>query len=195
MKKKRITYGISGMMEYQVVIKIGNSAKMKVMFSDGSMTATGVTPATFTTDNLMIQHAIERSPDFLNKRIHIVRSIELNENVNIERNPTKKDSINNANAPKTTKKIIDDSTTVDETKKADITDDLLLKDKDESTKEEIISSEESKSGELTTVEVTDLTTAREYLNEKFEIEKKTILSKASILDAAKAHNIVFVGLS
>ncbi|MBR6775392.1 MAG: hypothetical protein IKM23_06750, partial [Bacteroidales bacterium] len=95
MKKRKITYGISGMMECQIVIKIGNTSKMNVLFSDGSITATGITPATFTTDNFMVQHAIERSHDFKNGRIYIVRSIELNEEVKIERNnPTseKKDS-------------------------------------------------------------------------------------------------------
>ena len=81
MKKRKITYGISGMMECQIVIKIGNTSKMNVLFSDGSITATGITPATFTTDNFMVQHAIERSHDFKNGRIYIVRSIELNEEV------------------------------------------------------------------------------------------------------------------
>lgn len=48
MKKKKITYGVSGMMEYQAIIKIGK-ATMKVPFSEGSMTAMGVNPARFTT--------------------------------------------------------------------------------------------------------------------------------------------------
>lgn len=60
MKKTKKTYGVSGMMEYQAVIRIGK-ATMKVPFTDGSMTAMGVNPATFTTEDFMTQHAIEHS--------------------------------------------------------------------------------------------------------------------------------------
>lgn len=86
MKKRRITYGISGLIECQVVIKIGNKSKMNVLFTDGSMTANGVAPAKYTTDNFMIQCAIERSSDYQRGRIYKVSSIELNEEVKIERN-------------------------------------------------------------------------------------------------------------
>ncbi len=73
------------MMEYQAVIKIGK-ATMKVPFSEGSMTAMGVNPAKFTTDNFVVQHAIEQSGDFRRGRIHIVSVIELDEEVKIEGN-------------------------------------------------------------------------------------------------------------
>ena len=86
MKKKRITYGVSGMMEYQAVIHVGK-AVLKVLFTDGSMTAMGVNPATFTTDNFMVQHAIEHSADFRRGRIHVMHVIELDEAVHIEREP------------------------------------------------------------------------------------------------------------
>lgn len=86
MKKKRITYGVAGMMEYQAVIHVGK-AVLKVLFTDGSMTAMGVNPATFTTDNFMVQHAIEHSADFRRGRIHVMHVIELDEAVHIEREP------------------------------------------------------------------------------------------------------------
>ena len=57
MKKKRITYGVPGMMEYQSLIRLGMGT-LKVNFSGGSMNAIGVTPATFTTSNFLIQQAI-----------------------------------------------------------------------------------------------------------------------------------------
>lgn len=60
MKKTKKIYGVSGMMEYQAIVKIGK-ATMKVQFSDGSMTAMGVNPATFTTEDFITQHAIEHS--------------------------------------------------------------------------------------------------------------------------------------
>ncbi len=88
MKKKRITYGVIGMMEYQAIIKIGR-ATLKVMFTDGSITALGQNPAQYTTADFLVQHAIENSSDFKRGRITIVNTIELDEEVHIERNPEK----------------------------------------------------------------------------------------------------------
>ena len=71
------------MMEYQAIIKIGK-ATMKVPFSEGSMTAMGVNPARFTTENYMVQQAIEQSGEFRRGRIYKVSVIELDEEVKIE---------------------------------------------------------------------------------------------------------------
>lgn len=88
MKKKRITYGVYGMMEYQAIIKIGR-ATLKVLFTDGSMTSIGQNPAKYTTSDFLTQHAIENSSDFKRGRIQVVNTIELDEEVRIERNPAK----------------------------------------------------------------------------------------------------------
>lgn len=88
MKKKRITYGVYGMMEYQTIIKIGR-ATLKVLFTDGSMTAIGQNPAKYTTSDFLVQRAIENSSEFKKGRIMTVRTIELDEDVRIERNPAK----------------------------------------------------------------------------------------------------------
>lgn len=85
MKKKRITYGVFGMMEYQSIIKIGR-ATLKVLFTDGSITSLGQTPAQYTTSDFIVQHAIENSSDFKRGRIRVVNTIELDEDVRIERN-------------------------------------------------------------------------------------------------------------
>lgn len=88
MKKKRITYGVYDMMEYQAIIKIGR-ATLKVLFTDGSMTSIGQNPAKYTTSDFLTQHAIENSSDFKRGRIQVVNTIELDEDVRIERNPAK----------------------------------------------------------------------------------------------------------
>lgn len=88
MKKKRITYGVYGMMEYQAIIKIGR-ATLNVLFTDGSMTSIGQNPAKYTTSDFLTQHAIENSSDFKRGRIQVVNTIELDEDVRIERNPAK----------------------------------------------------------------------------------------------------------
>lgn len=76
------------MMEYQAIIKIGR-ATLKVLFTDGSLTAFGQNPAKYTTSDFVVQHAIENSSDFKRGRITVVNSIELDEEVRIERNPVK----------------------------------------------------------------------------------------------------------
>ena len=85
MKKKRITYGVRGMMEYQSVIRIGR-ATLKVLFTDGSMTSLGLNPAKYTTSDFLVQRAIESSADFRRGRITVLSSMELDEDVRIERN-------------------------------------------------------------------------------------------------------------
>ena len=84
MKKQKITYGISGMMEYQAVIKLGRNC-MRVNFSDGSVSAMGINPAIFTTENFMVQHAIENSADFKRGLIKRINVIDLDEELSIER--------------------------------------------------------------------------------------------------------------
>lgn len=80
MKKKRVTYGVFGMVEFQALINIGK-ATMKVNFTDGSMTAFGQNPAQFTTTNPVVQFAIQSSNDFKKGRIKIINTIELNEEI------------------------------------------------------------------------------------------------------------------
>lgn len=76
------------MMEYQTIIKIGR-ATLKVLFTDGSMTAIGQNPAKYTTSDILVQRAIENSSEFKKGRIMTVSTIELDEDVRIERNPAK----------------------------------------------------------------------------------------------------------
>ncbi len=97
------------MMEYQSIIKIGR-ATLKVLFSDGSMTAFGQNPAKYTTSDFLVQRAIENSSDFKRGRITIVSSIELDEEVRIERNPAKKETLKAANTE--AKSTAEETTTV-----------------------------------------------------------------------------------
>lgn len=76
------------MMEYQTIIKIGR-ATLKVLFTDGSMTAIGQNPAKYTTSDFLVQRAIENSSEYKKGRIVTVNTIELDEEVRIERNPAK----------------------------------------------------------------------------------------------------------
>lgn len=87
MKKKKITYGVYGMMEYHTVVKLGGKIPKKIAFSDGSMTAIGTSPATYTTDDIVVQHAIENSEDYTRGLVKLVKEINLEDELPIERNP------------------------------------------------------------------------------------------------------------
>lgn len=88
MKKRRVTYGINGYMTYEAIFMAGKT-KNKVTFTDGSITATGKRPATFTTDSLMMQHIIENSAEYKKGFIFKYRSLMLNEEVELDRNPNR----------------------------------------------------------------------------------------------------------
>lgn len=73
------------MMEFQAVIKVGK-ARMKIDFSDGSFNSMSRRPATHTTDNFMVQQAIENSSEFKRGLIKKVRVIDLPGEVKVLRN-------------------------------------------------------------------------------------------------------------
>lgn len=201
MKKRKITYGISGMMECQIVIKIGNTSKMNVLFSDGSITATGITPATFTTDNFMVQHAIERSHDFKNGRIYIVRSIELNEEVKIERNNPTSEKKNSEIKPLETKTKVVSTEKTEENKgnEDDETADQNTSEENKGNEDDLgivqVTEIESATDGKTKVDIADLESAKQYLSETFGEAKSNFRSKKSVLEFAESKNIEFVGLS
>lgn len=77
MKKK--TYGVSGLMEWQARIHCGK-AVIVVPFTGGTLTGYGVSPAEYTTDNVVVQRVIEGSDYFRSGRIRLLREIEIASN-------------------------------------------------------------------------------------------------------------------
>lgn len=72
----RKTYGIYGLLEWHGFIE-SHGVKMKVHFTNGSVTAHGVAPATFTTSSKLTQHIIESGEKFKSGRIFVVSAVEL----------------------------------------------------------------------------------------------------------------------
>lgn len=66
------TYGVSGMVEWTVLIPAGKGS-VRIRFTGGSISGYGVTPATFVTDNPAMMHLIEQSSLFRQKRITLLR--------------------------------------------------------------------------------------------------------------------------
>ena len=163
MKKKRVTYGITGMMEYQAVIPVGK-ATVKVTFTDGTMSATGMTPARYMTDNMMIQHAIEHSPQYKKGLIRKLQSIELDEEVVIGHNVKKQ-----AEEP-------------------------VVTSADGERKKETSADGEEKGKTLKKVKVSDIASAKDYLADTFGINRTAMRSTKAIMEQAAANGVEFEGL-
>jgi uncharacterized membrane protein len=177
MKKKRITYGVYGMMEYQAIIKVGK-ATLKVQFTDGSITAYGQNPAQFTTADFIVQHAIENSSDFKRGRIKRVSVIELDEDVHIERNPEK------ATAPEATATAETGTEIANETASA-TTEETAGSDEGEAEP-----AEAEATGEATTTEVefTCNADAKEYLENNFGV-KASLRTRADIIACGETYGV------
>lgn len=168
MKKKRITYGVSGMMEYQAVIKVGRN-NMKVLFTDGSVSAMGVNPATFTTESFMVQHAIENSADFKRGRIKVLSTVELEEELRIERN-----SSNPAESETTTVKEDENTYNSQNDNKVE------AEDKGETAPE------------TTQVEFSCNDDAKDYLEHTFGYIRSKLRNREDIINAGKAHGVEII---
>lgn len=161
MKKQKITYGVNGMMEFQAVIKVGKT-NLKVQFSDGSFNASSRKPATFTTDNLIVQHAIENSNEFKRGLIHKISTVELNEEVKVLRN-----------GPKALNEPIPIEINADGTQKP-------------------ASETAEDASELKQVEVHCNDDAKDYLADNFGVSKSKLRNKDIIASVAATYGIEFV---
>ena len=183
MKKKRITYGVSGMMEYQSIIRFGKNT-LKVTFTGGSMNAIGVTPATYTTSSFLIQQAIENSNEFKRGRIRIVRTIELDEEIHIER-PKPATAIAERSNPAPTAKA---EKAPEPTEDAEVAE---VNAEDGATSEE--QPEEAAPTEpLTQVEFSCNDDAKDYLEQTFGYVRSKLRNREDIINAGKAHNVEII---
>lgn len=216
MKKKRITYGVHGMMEYQSIIKIGR-ATLKVLFTDGSITAIGQNPAKYTTSDFLVQHAIENSSEFKRGRITVVDTIELDEEVRIERNPAKP-STQQAPSPAEAKPVAATAAKVEEPQ--DIADEPTeetnavdadeaesasadtpatevdiepIEDEVPSTEEDAAELSENDNEEgLTEVEFSTNQEAKDYLTKTFGVKSGTMKNRADIVAIGEANGVKII---
>ena len=216
MKKKRITYGVHGMMEYQSIIKIGR-ATLKVLFTDGSMTAIGQNPAKYTTSDFLVQHAIENSSEFKRGRITVVDTIELDEEVRIERNPAKP-STQQAPSPAEVKPVVATAAKVEEPQ--DIADEPTeetnavdadeaesasadtpatevdiepIEDEVTSTEEDAAElSENDNEDGLTEVEFSTNQEAKDYLTKTFGVKSGTMKNRGDIVAIGEANGVKII---
>ena len=204
------------MMEYQSIIKIGR-ATLKVLFTDGSMTAIGQNPAKYTTSDFLVQHAIENSSEFKRGRITVVDTIELDEEVRIERNPAKPTTLH-APSPAEAKPVAATAAKVEEpqgiadepTEKTDAVDadevesamldtpapevDIEpIKDEVSSTEEDAaeLSEKDNEEG-LTEVEFSTNQEAKDYLTKTFGVKSGTMKNRADIVAIGEANGVKII---
>lgn len=73
MEIEKKTYGVYDLVEWLVEIVMGG-VRFRLNFSGGAVTTSGVTPATYTTEDPIVQLAVERSEHYLSGRIRLIRS-------------------------------------------------------------------------------------------------------------------------
>ena len=204
------------MMEYQSIIKIGR-ATLKVLFTDGSMTAIGQNPAKYTTSDFLVQHAIENSSEFKRGRITVVDTIELDEEVRIERNPAKPTTLH-APSPAEAKPVAataakgeepqgiadeptEETNAVDadeaESASADTpateVDIEPIEDEVPSTEEDAaeLSEKDNEEG-LTEVEFSTNQEAKDYLTKTFGVKSGTMKNRADIVAIGEANGVKII---
>ena len=204
------------MMEYQSIIKIGR-ATLKVLFTDGSMTAIGQNPAKYTTSDFLVQHAIENSSEFKRGRITVVDTIELDEEVRIERNPAKP-STQQAPSPAEAKPVAATAAKVEEPQDiadepteetnavdADVAESASadtpatevdiepIEDEVPSTEEDAAELSENDNEEgLTEVEFSTNQEAKDYLTKTFGVKSGTIKNRADIVAIGEANGVKII---
>ena len=98
--KSRKIYGIVGLLEWHGIVN-SNGVNMKVEFTNGSVTAYGVAPATFTTENALTQHILENSDQFKSGRIRLLKVVELPEEKSAAPEPSTEEKAENPAAEAT----------------------------------------------------------------------------------------------
>lgn len=158
------TYGIIGLLEWHGFIN-NNGVSMQLHFTNGSMTAHGVSPATFTSKNEITQHFIENSDQFKNGRIRLVRSVPIPGTENDDK-PVEK--------PAKPEKPVQSTGTGD---RADDGDGQAAG---------------AVGGEKTQVKVSSVEDAKDYLVDKFGIASSKLRTRAACIAAGEENGIEFV---
>lgn len=75
---KQKVYGAYNMTEWEMLLPVAGRI-LKIPFSGGTISGTGIRPATFTTQNEIIQFALENSLRFKNGKVQLIDESEIEE--------------------------------------------------------------------------------------------------------------------
>lgn len=144
------------------------------------MNAIGVTPATYTTSSFLIQQAIENSNEFKRGRIRIVRTIELDEEIHIER---PKPAPTPTPTPTAEAEKVPEPTEVAEAAEVNAEDGATSEEQPE---------EAAPNEPLTQVEFSCNDDAKDYLEQTFGYVRSKLHNREDIINAGKAHNVEII---
>ncbi len=164
------TYGVFGKIEFVMSVQIGNQS-VTVDFSGGGMSSRGVIPASYVTNNPLVQRALHLTAEYRAGIVKLIKSIpEKVDLLEAERQKAEEEAAKKAEE-EGEKKLQDASLETDGGE-----DDAVA------------------SGQ-TRVEVSCLDDAVEYLKANYEgYSASKLRTKASVVKAGEEHGVVFVGL-
>lgn len=197
MKRYKKTYAIFHLTEKHTFFYLGKT-KVNVSFTGGIVTKKGVTPATFTTDDPIVQLAIEQSEDFKKGNIKIRSKYLMDGEVNIGHNPEISRDIpqegNEAGtSPERLQEIMEG--TDSEMEGTDSSPEQLQKiieetdSEMEETEEEIEEMEEEKGLEVIEVSCKDV--AKQYLQEHYGENPAPLRTRDAVQECAAKYGITF----
>ena len=191
MKKYKKTYAILHLAEKRTTFHLGKT-KVHVSFTGGQVTKKGVTPATFTTDDPIVQLTIENSKDFENGAITLLSKYPAQGEVKIGMNPPE---IQETDVPVPSITHADASADkAGETPESDPED--LAAEAEETAHEETGAEAETKPEEIGTsnlqvVEVSCKDVAKQYLEEHFNENPTPLRTITNVQECAAKYGIRF----
>lgn len=173
------TYGVFGKIEFVMSVQIGNQS-VTVDFSGGGMSSRGVIPASYVTNNPLVQRALHLTAEYRAGIVKLIKSIpEKVDLLEAERQKAEEEAAKKAEE--------------EAAKKAEEEGEKKLQDA--SSLETDGGEDDAVASGQTRVEVSCLDDAVEYLKANYEgYSASKLRTKASVVKAGEEHGVVFVGL-
>ena len=180
----KITYGAPRLVDWVAQIRAG-AATVRVHFTGGALTAYGVTPAEYTTDNPFIQKVIEQSAYFKEGRIIFLRRTAIPGHIKpVKAHSAKKPERPQSPPAASAESVPETACRVDA--EADAAGQTLIPAETDEPADDT-------DNDMTTVEAACLQDAQAYLQEKFNIPSYKVRTYEAAQRAASEHGVRFVG--
>lgn len=196
MKKYKKTYAIHNLAEKHTTFHLGKT-KVHVSFTGGQVTKKGVNPATFTTEDPIVQLAIEKSKAFVDGAVILLAKYPMQGEVKIGMNPQKpktdlsRVAAENAANPIQEEAPIDKPEDNPEPTPEPATETAEESAQEEETVEEQAGQEDAGASNPEVVEVSCRDVAKQYLQEHFGENPAPLRTIANIQECAAKYGITF----
>lgn len=192
-------YGVYGKVEFVMSVFIANTS-VCVDFSGGSITNRGVIPASYTTNNPLVQKALEGTNEFKAGVVRLINSIPESDDVRVARameeaeQRAKEEAVNSGSDTRAESQTSEQG--YEAKTEAPAHEQQAVDNQSAAYAKEVapdaVSADECDA--KTTVEVTCFEDAVEYLKANFGYTSSKLRTKPAVERAAEEHGIIFVGL-